>query len=47
VQARTQNAAVTSHSVSTSGRYVKITLLTPEQGAGGNGRIYEFEVYGT
>ena len=45
VQARGNTAAVTEHPVSVSGRYVRLSVLAPEQGDGGAARIYELEVY--
>jgi len=45
VQVRGNTAAVTNHSVSTSGRYVRLNALTPDQGTDGHARIYELEVY--
>jgi predicted alpha-1,2-mannosidase len=45
VQARGNTASVTSHTVSTTARFVRLDVITPEQGTGGATRIYEFEVY--
>jgi hypothetical protein len=45
VQARGNTASVTTHAVNVTARYLKLTVLTPEQGSGGSARIYEFEVY--
>jgi predicted alpha-1,2-mannosidase len=45
VQARGNTAGVTTHAVNVTARYLKLTVLTPEQGSGGAARIYEFEVY--
>lgn len=47
VQERGANAAVTNHVVSTSGRYVKLTIISGEQASDAVTRIYEFEIYGT
>ncbi|RAJ42708.1 putative alpha-1,2-mannosidase [Kitasatospora sp. SolWspMP-SS2h] len=46
VQARGNTADVTTHAVNATARYLKLNVLTPEQGGGGAARIYEFEVYG-
>jgi hypothetical protein len=45
VQARANTADVTTHDVSTSGRYVRLNVLTPTQNTDNAARIYELEVY--
>jgi hypothetical protein len=45
VQVRGNSAAVTTHPVNTTGRYVRLNVLTGEQSGGGTARIYELEVY--
>jgi putative alpha-1,2-mannosidase len=45
VQARGNTASVTTHAVNVTARYLKLAVLSPEQGSGGAARIYEFEVY--
>ena len=47
-QMRGNTADVTTNTVSTSGRYVRLNVITAEQGSGTGGaaRIYELEVYG-
>ena len=47
VQARGNTADVSSHSVSVSGRYVRLNVITPTQTTDNAARIYELEVYGT
>ncbi|MCW2502253.1 MAG: hypothetical protein JWO79_537 [Actinomycetia bacterium] len=47
VQARGNTANVSSHTVATTGRYVKLTSVYAEQSADSAMRIYEFEVYGS
>jgi hypothetical protein len=47
VQARGNAADVTTHTVATTGRYVKLTSVYAEQSADSTMRIYEFEVYGS
>ena len=47
VQARGNTADVTNHGVSTSGRYVRLNVITPTQTTDNAARIYELEVYGT
>jgi hypothetical protein len=47
VQARGNTADVTSHSVSTTARYVRLVVITPTQTTDTAARIYELEVYGT
>ncbi|MDQ1653927.1 MAG: hypothetical protein QOI35_3127 [Cryptosporangiaceae bacterium] len=44
VQARGNTAAVTSHPVTTSGRYVRLNVIAGDQTAGTVARIYELEV---
>ncbi len=46
VQARGNTGNVSTHGVSTTGRYVRLNVITAEQSGGGAARIYEFEVYG-
>jgi predicted alpha-1,2-mannosidase len=48
VQARANTAGVSTHPVpaGVSARYLRLTVLTPEQNTGGAARIYEFEAYG-
>jgi predicted alpha-1,2-mannosidase len=45
VQVRGNTASVTNHSRAASGRFVRLNVITPEQGSGGAARIYELEVY--
>jgi hypothetical protein len=45
VQARGNTADVTVHNVATSGRYVRLKVLTAEQNGNAAARIYEFEAY--
>src|SRR6266545_1979704 len=45
VQVRGNTASVTNHTMATSGRFVRLNVITAEQGTGGAARIYEFEVY--
>jgi hypothetical protein len=47
VQARANTADVSTHSVSVSGRYVRLNVITPTQTTDNAARIYELEVYGT
>ena len=48
VQARGNTSAVSTHSVNTSGRYIRLNIINAEQtGTGGTTRIYEFEAYGS
>jgi hypothetical protein len=47
VQARGNTADVSTHSVSVSGRYVRLNVITPTQTTDTAARIYELEVYGT
>ena len=44
-QVRGNTASVSSHPFTATARYVRVTVLAPEQGSGGATRIYEFEVY--
>ena len=48
VQARGNTAAVSTHAApaGTSGRYLRLNVLTPQQNTGGAARIYEFEAFG-
>src|SRR4029453_18272460 len=46
VQVRGNTASVTDHVVSTSGRFIRLVVITPEQNGGNAARIYEFEAYG-
>jgi hypothetical protein len=45
VQARGNTANVTVHNVATSGRYVRLNVITAEQNGNSAARIYEFEAY--
>jgi hypothetical protein len=45
-QVRGNTAAVTTSTATTTGRFVRLNVLTPEQGGDGAARIYELEVYG-
>jgi hypothetical protein len=45
VQARGNTADVTVHNAATSGRYVRLNVITAEQGGNSAARIYEFEAY--
>jgi len=45
VQARGNTANVTVHNVTASGRYVRLNVITAEQGGNSAARIYEFEAY--
>ncbi|MBB5868464.1 putative alpha-1,2-mannosidase [Allocatelliglobosispora scoriae] len=45
VQARGNTASVTTHTLTASTRYVRLNVITAEQGTGGAARIYEVEVY--
>jgi hypothetical protein len=45
VQVRGNTASVTNHAMAASGRFVRLNVITPEQGTGGAARIYELEVY--
>jgi len=45
VQARGNTASVTNHTVSATGRYVRLNVITPTQGGDTATRIYELEVY--
>lgn len=45
VQARGNTANVTVHNVATSGRYVRLNVITAEQSGNSAARIYEFETY--
>jgi hypothetical protein len=47
VQARGNTADVSNHAVATSGRYVRLNVITPTQTTDSAARIYELEVYGT
>src|SRR5439155_23101686 len=47
VQARGNTAAVTTHPVNTSGRFVRLNVLTPTQNGDPAARIYELEVFGS
>ena len=44
-QVRGNTASVSTHQVTASGRYIRLNVINPEQGAGGAARIYEFEAY--
>src|SRR5439155_19309529 len=45
-QVRANTANVTTSAVNTSGRFIRLNVLRPEQGGtGGAARIYEFEAY--
>jgi predicted alpha-1,2-mannosidase len=46
VQARGNTDGVTTHPVNTTGRYVRLNVLTPTQTSDNHARIYELEVYG-
>ncbi|WP_369373873.1 GH92 family glycosyl hydrolase [Streptomyces sp. cg36] len=46
-QARGNTADVTTHPVTTTARYVRLSVITPTQTADQAARIYELEVYGT
>jgi hypothetical protein len=45
VQARGNTADVTVHNAATSGRYVRLNVITAEQSGNSAARIYEFEAY--
>lgn len=45
VQQRGNTSDLTTHQVSTTARYVKLTVLAAEQSGGGAARIFEVEVY--
>ncbi|MFI5907503.1 GH92 family glycosyl hydrolase [Dactylosporangium sp. NPDC051541] len=46
VQARGNTASVTTHTVNTTARYLRLNVIAAEQsGTGGAARIYEFEAY--
>jgi hypothetical protein len=45
VQARGNTANVTVHNAATSGRYVRLNVITAEQNGNSAARIYEFEAY--
>ncbi|MFI6074544.1 discoidin domain-containing protein [Actinoplanes sp. NPDC051343] len=45
VQARANTADVAVHNAATSGRYVRLNVITAEQGGNSAARIYEFEAY--
>jgi predicted alpha-1,2-mannosidase len=45
VQQRGNTAGSTTHAVTTTARYLRLTVLAGEQAGGGAARIYEFEVY--
>ncbi|MBF8284853.1 MAG: hypothetical protein HW378_3768 [Anaerolineales bacterium] len=46
VRVRNNTASVTTHDISaTAARYVRLNITDPEQGRGGEARIYELEVY--
>ena len=45
VQARASTASVTTHNLTATARYVRLNVITAEQGGGGAARIYEVEVY--
>ncbi len=45
VQVRGNTASVTNHATAASGRFVRLNVITAEQGTGGAARIYELEVY--
>jgi hypothetical protein len=45
VQARGNTANVSVHNAATSGRYVRLNIITAEQGGNSAARIYEFEAY--
>jgi alpha-glucosidase len=45
VQVRGNTAAVTTHPVNTTGRYVRLNVIGGEQDGGGTARIYELEAY--
>ncbi|MEU0560777.1 GH92 family glycosyl hydrolase [Dactylosporangium sp. NPDC006015] len=44
-QVRGNTASVSTHPFTATARYVKLNIITAEQGSGGATRIYEFEVY--
>ncbi len=46
-QVRGNTAAVSSHAVNVSGRYVRLNVRTPTQNGDNHARIYELEAYGT
>jgi hypothetical protein len=47
VNVRNNNRSVTTHDINaTTARYVRLNITAPEQGRGGDARIYELEVYG-
>ncbi|MCW2639949.1 MAG: alpha,2-mannosidase [Dactylosporangium sp.] len=45
VQARANTADVTTHNISTSGRYIRLNVLTPTQNTDNAARVYELEAY--
>ncbi|GHJ42724.1 hypothetical protein Cs7R123_00660 [Catellatospora sp. TT07R-123] len=45
VQARGNTADSSTHTVAATGRYVKLSIITAEQGGNAAARIYELEVY--
>jgi predicted alpha-1,2-mannosidase len=45
VQARSNTSGVTTHAVNVTTRYLRLNIVTAEQGGNGAARIYEFEVY--
>ena len=45
-QARANTAAVSSHTVTATGRFVRLNVITPTQNSSTVARIYEFEVFG-
>jgi hypothetical protein len=46
VQARGNTANVSTHTIAANGRYVRLNVITAEQGTNSAARIYEFEVLG-
>jgi hypothetical protein len=45
-QVRGNTADVTTTTVTASGRYVRLNVITTDQVGDGHSRIYEMEVYG-